>query len=67
MVGFCKQYQDSLQIDTSNIALFGHSMGGWVLSKSFARTSKCQKGFALSTWNIYDDFKNIKDTAQLIV
>lgn len=28
VVGFCKKYQDSLQIDTSNIVLFRHSMGG---------------------------------------
>src|SRR5204863_6387628 len=25
VVSFCKKYQDSLQIDTSNIVLFGHS------------------------------------------
>jgi len=65
VVGFCKQYQDSLQIDTSNIALFGHSMGGWVCLKALQELPNVKRGFALSTWNIYDDFKNIKDTAQI--
>ena len=27
VVAFCNKYQDSLKIDTSNIVLFGHSMG----------------------------------------
>ncbi|MGC4104227.1 hypothetical protein [Ferruginibacter sp.] len=34
VVAFCKQYQGSLQMDTSNIVLFGHSMAGWVCLKA---------------------------------
>ena len=66
LVGFCKKYQDSLQIDTSNIVLFGHSMGGWVCLKALQKLPNVKKGFALSTWNIYSDFKNIKTEQQII-
>jgi uncharacterized protein len=60
VVGFCKKYRDSLQIDTSNIVLFGHSMGGWVCLKALQKLPGIKKGFALSTWNIYNEFKNVK-------
>ena len=66
VVGFCKKYQDSLQIDTSNIALFGHSMGGWVCLKALQKLPSVKKGFALSTWDIYGEFKNIKTEQQII-
>jgi uncharacterized protein len=66
VVGFCKKYQDSLQIDTSNIVLFGHSMGGWVCLKALQQLPNVKKGFALSTWNIYSEFKNIKSGQQII-
>ncbi|PZR05602.1 MAG: hypothetical protein DI539_24910 [Flavobacterium psychrophilum] len=66
VVGYCKKYSDSLQIDTSNIALFGHSMGAWVCLKSLERLPSVKKGFALSTWNIYEEFKNVTDTQQLL-
>ena len=66
VVNFCKKYQDSLQIDTANIALFGHSMGGWICLKALQELPTVKKGFALSTWDIYDDFKNIKSDQQII-
>lgn len=66
VVGFCKKYQDSLQIDTSNIVLFGHSMGGWVCLKALQELPNVKKGFALSTWNIYGDFKKVKSEQQVI-
>ena len=66
VVRFCKKYQDSLQIDTSYIVLFGHSMGGWVCLKALQKLPSVKKGFALSTWNIYGDFKNIKTEQQII-
>ena len=66
VVSFCKKYQDSLQIDTSNIVLFGHSMGGWVCLKALQNLPNVKKGFALSTWNIYGEFKNIKSEQQII-
>jgi uncharacterized protein len=65
VVEFCKKYQDSLQIDTSNIVLFGHSMGGWVCLKALQQLTGIKKGFALSTWNIYGDFKNVKTAEQI--
>jgi len=59
VVAFCKKYQDSLRIDTSNIVLFGHSMGGWVCLKSLQRLPGVKKGFALSTWDIWTDHKDL--------
>jgi len=66
VVGFCKKYQDSLQIDTSNIVLFGHSMGGWVCLKALQQLPGIKKGFALSTWDIYGGLKNAHSEAELI-
>ena len=66
VVAFCNKYQDSLKIDTSNIVLFGHSMGGWVCLKALEQLPQIKKGFALSTWNIYNDLKNFKSEKQLI-
>ena len=66
VVAFCNKYQDSLKIDTSNIVLFGHSMGGWVCLKALEQLPQIKKGFALSTWNIYDELKNIQSEKQLI-
>ena len=62
VISFCKKYSDSLYIDTSNIALFGHSMGGFVCLKALAELPEIKKGFALSTWNIYEDAKDIKSS-----
>jgi pimeloyl-ACP methyl ester carboxylesterase len=66
VVGFCKKYQDSLQIDTTNIVLFGHSMGGWVCLKSVQQLPGIKKAFALSTWDIYGDLKNAHSEAEII-
>jgi len=66
VVAFCKKYSDSLRIDTSNIVLFGHSMGGWVCLKSLAQLPGIKKGFALSTWDIYADFQDIKNEEQMM-
>lgn len=43
---FCNKYQDSLKIDTSNIVLFGHSMGGWICLKALQELPQIKKGFA---------------------
>ena len=66
VVGFCKKYQDSLQIDTTNIVLFGHSMGGWVCLKALQQLPTIKKGFALSTWDIYGDLKDAHSETELI-
>lgn len=66
VVSFCKKYQDSLKIDTSNIVLFGHSMGGWICLKSLQRLPEIKKGFALSAWNIGEDFKNANSEEEIL-
>jgi len=66
VVSFCKKYAGSLQIDTSNIVLFGHSMGGWVCLKALQRLPGIKKSFALSTWNIYDDTKDVKSESEFV-
>jgi len=66
VVSFCKKYGDSLRIDTSNTVLFGHSMGGWVCLKALAQLPGVRKGFALSTWDIYGDFKDVKNEQQMM-
>jgi len=65
VVAYLEKNQDKLQVDMSNIVLFGHSMGGWVCLKALQRLPAVKKGFALSTWNIYSDFKNIKTKDKL--
>ena len=66
VVTFCKKYRDSLRIDTSNIVLFGHSMGGWVCLKALQQLPTIKKGFALSTWNIGESFKNVSTEKEML-
>jgi uncharacterized protein len=66
VVAFCKSHADSMHIDTSNIVLFGHSMGGWICLKALSQFPGIKKGFALSTWNIGGDLKNIKTEEQML-
>jgi pimeloyl-ACP methyl ester carboxylesterase len=56
LVAFCKQYADSLHVDTSRIVLFGHSMGGWVCLQALRRMPELKKGFACSTWDMMPGF-----------
>jgi len=65
VVSFCKKYQDSLHIDTSNIALFGHSMGGWVCLKAIQQLPTIKKAFILSAWDIYNQYKRQLTGAEL--
>jgi pimeloyl-ACP methyl ester carboxylesterase len=64
-VAYCKANADKLQIDTNNMALFGHSMGGWICLKALQQLPGIKKGFALSTWDIYGTVKNIKSKQEL--
>ena len=66
VVSFCNKYQDSLKIDTSNIVLFGHSMGGWICLKALEQIPQIRKGFALSTWDIYSDFKKVMNKNEML-
>jgi pimeloyl-ACP methyl ester carboxylesterase len=52
-VSYCKKHAGSLKIDTTNIVLFGHSMGGWICLKALQQLPEVRKGFALSTWDIH--------------
>ena len=64
-VAFCKKYQDSLQVDTANIVLFGHSMGGWISLKALQRLPEIKKCFALSAWDIYPYYKRVLTQSQV--
>ena len=66
VVKFCNKLQDSLRIDTSRIVLFGHSMGGWISLKAAQALPQIKKVFALSTWNIYGDFKRVGNEKELM-
>ncbi len=65
LVAYCKKNAAALNIDTANIALFGHSMGGWICLKALQQLPGVKKGFALSTWNIYGEFKAAKNAGEL--
>jgi len=60
VAAFFRKYADSFHVDTSNIALFGHSMGGWVCLKALQQLPGVKKGFALSTWDIPATIKYFK-------
>lgn len=66
VVAFCQKCQDSLKIDTSRIVLFGHSMGGWVCIKALQQLPTVKKGFALSTWNIGNDYKDVSTEKEML-
>lgn len=66
VVGFCKKYSDSLHIDTANIVLLGHSMGGWICLKALQELPGIKKAIALSTWDIYGDFKKVLTEKELL-
>lgn len=55
VVDYFKQNAAKFQVDTKRIALFGHSMGGFVCLKALEEIPDIQKGFALSAWDIYAD------------
>jgi uncharacterized protein len=62
-VSFCNKYQDSLQIDTSKIVLFGHSMAGWASLKAIQQLPEIKKAFILSAWDVYNQYgRQLKGT-----
>lgn len=58
VVKYCKENAARFHIDTNRIALFGHSMGGFVCLQSIKEIPGIQKGFALSTWDIYQQISH---------
>lgn len=65
VVAYLKQNAAKLQVDTKTIALFGHSMGGFVCLKALQEIPDVQKGFALSSWDIYADTREAEKTNKL--
>jgi len=60
VIAYCKHNAGMFNIDTTNIVLFGHSMGGFVCLKALSYLPGVKKGFALSTWDIGGDVKMFK-------
>jgi acetyl esterase/lipase len=60
VTAFCKKNSDSLNIDTTRIVYFGHSMGGWVALKAASQFNYINKLFLLSAWDIYNGVVNLK-------
>jgi len=52
---YLKQNAAQFQVDPARVALFGHSMGGFVCLKALQEMPEINKGFALSAWDIYAD------------
>ena len=40
---------------------------GWICLKAFQELPSIKKGFALSTWDIYGDYKNVRSLQELIL
>jgi acetyl esterase/lipase len=57
VVAYCRQNAAKMQIDPKQIALFGHSMGGFVCLKAIQEMPDIKKAFALSAWDIYTELK----------
>jgi pimeloyl-ACP methyl ester carboxylesterase len=57
IISYLKQNAVKLNVDTSRIALFGHSMGGFVCLQALRANPGIKKGFAVSAWDIYRDIK----------
>jgi pimeloyl-ACP methyl ester carboxylesterase len=65
VLDYCKQHAKQLQINPDRIALFGHSMGGFVCLKALQEIPEIKKGFALSTWDIFSNVTNAAKSNQL--
>jgi len=65
-VHYIEKEKKQFKVDTSNLVLFGHSMGGWVTLKSVQQLPEIKKAFVLSTWDIAASFKAIKTEKELL-
>lgn len=66
VTAFCNKHQDSLKIDTSNIVIFAHSMGGWVCLKAVQRLPQIKKAFVLSAWDIPNQYKRVLNENEIM-
>lgn len=57
IITYLKENAAKFEIDTSRIALFGHSMGGFVCLQALRTNPGIKKGFAVSAWDIYRSTK----------
>jgi uncharacterized protein len=53
------------QVDTNNMVLFGHSMGGFVALKAIQQLPAVKKCFVLSTWDIFENYKNLNTKEEI--
>jgi pimeloyl-ACP methyl ester carboxylesterase len=57
IVTYLKTNAAKMQLDPQQIALFGHSMGGFVCLKALQEIPEIKKGFAVSAWDIYENIR----------
>lgn len=67
LVAFFRKNAAKYQIDPDRIALFGHSMGGFVALKALSEIPEVRKGFALSTWDFYESVNIATKAKQMIM
>lgn len=65
VVAYIKANAAKFQVDEAQIALFGHSMGGFVCLKALQEIPGIRKGFALSAWDIYSYTTRLSNKNQL--
>lgn len=58
IIDYLKTNAAKYQVDPDRMALFGHSMGGWVCLKALQDIPGIRKGFVLSAWDIFSDVNN---------
>ncbi len=58
--------EESLQVDPNNIVLFVHSLGGFICLKAIQQLPNVKKGFALSTWDFFGEYKDLSTRDEIM-
>lgn len=58
--------QEALQVDPTNMVLFGHSLGAFICLKAIQELPSVTKGFALSTFDIYGSLKGFSSMDEIM-